>query len=221
MLGRSARIRPKVIDLNLVPLELRQPLINNHVLLLVAAIAAAVVLFLTIDFLQSKTLTQTWDVEEQVRAARSLSRSETDRIAAESAEVAKLEQEIKRLKEATARFSTSPPVRTRRLVSLAPAVDTALAGQAASLRLTALSWQEPKLILQGRASTAQAVFTYAGQLRDSKRFAQVDLRTLSPQADKEQPASRPGAATATPTPRPAGSELNFTLELEVPWEGSR
>ncbi len=231
MYGRSSKVRPKVIDLNLVPLELRRPLVNGGTLLLVAALLAGVILLLRIHDVSGESSTYISDLERQISAAKSLGQKESERIAAESAEVAKLEQEVKRLKEETAQPNAKSVVRVRRTLALAPAVEAVVNSQSTGLRLTSLVWDEPKLTVRGRATSLQLLMDYAGNLRGSGHFAQVDLRLVDQVAESENPTGRTGAGavpqaqpTATPgtaLPSSSAGALVFALDLEVGSGGAR
>ncbi|MDO8670891.1 MAG: PilN domain-containing protein [Dehalococcoidia bacterium] len=209
MLSGTGRTRPKTINLNLIPLELRQPFFTRRTSLLLGGILLGLALFFVIDNQRAAIEWQLYDLEGQSTATTAAMRKENARIAVEQAESAKIALDLKRLKDDIARFSDNPQSRTRRLISLSPSVQVALdASQPAGVQLTTLSWQEPKLTVQGKAQSTQQITAYTDGLARSKRFSKVDLKMV----------------LVTPAPAGSGSpsagDYSFTIELAVLVAGS-
>ncbi|MBI4322141.1 MAG: hypothetical protein HY675_26920 [Chloroflexi bacterium] len=223
MLGRSSRVRPKVINFNLVPLEFRRPSLGLGIILLIAAVLAGGFLFLRINDVRADARAYVLDLQEQLARTKTLSQRENSRIAADKSEATKLEGEVKRVKDEIARNEARPPINLARQVSLAPLVEVLLASQVDGLRLTSLAWNEPKLVVQGRAASMQHVISYAGKLRASGRFADIGLQLAEQVVDKDKNSGRAGAepGSAKPATAAAPGELAFVLELSVPLGGAR
>ncbi|MBI2862967.1 MAG: PilN domain-containing protein [Chloroflexi bacterium] len=197
MLSGTRKVRPKTIDLNLIPLELRRPFFTRLTLLLLGAILLGAALYYVIDNVRAATEWNIYDLETQRDTTAALIRQEDKRIANEKVEADKVAQELKRLKDDITRYNENPQSRTRRVVPIAPAVDAVLGNPPAGVQLTTLSWQEPLLVLQGKAPNTQIIQAYTDKLRGSKQFSTVQLG----------PAE---ASSAIP------AEYSFTIRLTVP-----
>lgn len=194
--------RPILVDINILPPELRPAGLSRAFLILLGLSALALASLLFAFQLRWGTQTQINQLESRLRAAQDT----IGRFASAQQEASQLQGRVDKasasLKELQEDYQAFKTQRVSWSAVMATIVEN---GTGVGFTSVKLAQTEAKGTLEGIASSSDTVAAYARSLVDSNLFTKVTIRSITVRAPEASPSPTPGGPGPTATPAPGAT----------------